>query len=303
MGRRAAAALVAGLIGLLFGASVEAGQRPEPPTPPDGDRVSIETGLELRPRRCFTFIIGDRGTIRECPIAVLGTARLHLRPAGPLLLHARVSFGVRHLRNSAWAHAITEPGEVVGAFPEDELELEIDLGVGLWSRKKLVDATLQAGPSLRVRRWTPETQARFGDVGITPASVGRVLVGGRLVGGLQLVLPESLRIGFDLGLEVVGRAGHIWSDEAAGDAELREAVISLTGWTEVRTLAGLVVIAPPAGPVAFFGRVGAATGWILTGPETRRAYEELGLEPEEWFHLWPEGRFILGVRLAPGAED
>ena len=304
MGRLAQLSIVAAaLLCLLFAPPADAKRRPDPPPPPADGPLSIEAGFELRPRRCFTFLIFDRGTIRECPITLMGSGRFRVRPKGPLLVHARVAFGVRHLRNSAWAHAITEPGVVVGAFPEDELELEVDVGVGLWREWKHTEASLWIGPALRVRGWTPDTVARFEEVGITPAIQGELMVGAHLAGGLRLVLPESLRVGFELGLEVVGNAGSIWSAEASQDPELRAQVEPFTHWTEVRTLASVVVIAPTRGPVAFFGRLGAATGWSLVGQETREAYEELGLEPDEWFHLWPEGRLIVGIRLNPGAED
>jgi len=260
-------------------------------------RVTIDAAFEARPRRCVPFLIPGRGIVRECPVGILGGGLVVLRPTAPLLVRARVAAGVRHIRNSALIHTLAAPGEAVGAIPMDMFLLDADVGIGLWSYKGLFEVSAWAGPSLLFEQASEATIAGAGAAGIQFTSTGRLMLGGRIHGQLDLVVEDALRIGFRVGLDVLGTAAFLWSP-GADELDI-EVVRMLDRTTDVRTLLSLVVAAPPEGPVALVADIGAATGWALVPPATQAALEEQNIEADPWLHIWPEFRMLIGVRIRP----
>ncbi|MCP4868080.1 MAG: hypothetical protein GY898_05125 [Proteobacteria bacterium] len=278
---------------LLAPSLADAKRRPKPQ--PHPEVLTAEAGATVRARRCFGADLGFI-YVRECPTAFLGTGRLRWRPTGPLLVRAHAALGFRHLRNTAWVHLFAEE-PLDGKFPTTAIEFDLQVGAGLSGGGPLTEARIWAGPRLEVGGTTPETQSRLEalDLGFSALSV--LSLGGELHGGVVLTIPGALRLGFDFGLAVLGDAAFEWTDEVSVDPERREELTRLYRDTTIRTMFSVDVATPAEGPVGFFDELGVATGFIVPSAETQALYADLGIDSADWFHAWPEFRFLIGVQL------
>jgi len=262
--------------------------------------VVVDFNVEVRPRRCIRFLIPDRGIARECPLGLMGGARTYLRPVRPLLIHARVQAGLRHIRNATLVYALTEPGEVEPPFPVNGGVVEAALGVGLWSARDVLEGMVWVGPSFRMDGLLEGTLARLRDVGLEQSIEGEAHLGASF--GAQFIINagEWVRIGGRGGLEALGTAAVVWGPNAPTSQSARAEAKKLQGTTELRTLGAIVAVVRPQGAIAFVVDLGFSTGWAFPTPAARARYAAAGVDVPEVFTLWPEARLLLGLRVRPG---